>query len=277
MSIELQETDLTLPPGIAADFVANVQGPDGPPEGLRELGSGLLVREHGPGEVCGFAKDHIKVLTRGERAEALADPNRVLLSKRVWSLFNQAQNGSCASESENGNFQLAREHQGQERIKFNPLFTYRHVNGGSDRGSSLDANLKFGRERGHCPMAVWPRDKGWRAKPSDHAYETAKNFLGDEFFEVGSLDEFKTLLLSGIPVNYGYRGHAITAVELINEDWFWYHNSWGNWGEKPYDDCKVTGFGRAKTSSIYRPYGMYTFLTTSDTSGLVGHVLKQAV
>ena len=154
-----------------------------------------------------------------------------------------------------------REKQGLKRVVLNPWGTYGRVNGGSDRGSTLSANLAFGKSRGAFPEKVWPRSKGWRAEPSSEAYEAAKQFRIEEYFRSPDRDweAFGSALLNGYVVYWGYSGHAILAVDLVDTDEFIYLNSWGQWGGGTPHNNIGYGFGKSANSNIMWAYGAYAF------------------
>lgn len=237
--------------------MATIQTPVG-------MSKGLTIRRFNPGDVCGFAHDKVALPPRKDWPALLKDPSRVRMTRYVRSVLDQNGQGSCASESSTGNFKLVRAWQHQPFVEFNPWFNFYHVRSRGG-GSSLDDNLRFGREFGYCPEEVWPRSEGVR-KPSDEAYQAAKPFRGDEFDEVQGEDEAGGMLLSGLPFAFGWDGHSVVAVEMIDLEWFWYLNSWKDtWGEKPYPNCPFKGFGRLRLRDIDWRYGAYSFLTTTDT------------
>ena len=56
--------------------------------------------------------------------------------------------------------------------------------------------------------------------------------------------------MKGFAPYFGYLGHAIFATALIDDNRFWYKNSWGkSWGED--------GFGTLHKDDIYWDYGSY--------------------
>jgi hypothetical protein len=226
-------------------------------------GPDLLPRRFNPGEVCGFVRDVVPPIPQKEWPALLANPDRVRMTRMVKWIFDQDNEGSCASESSAGDLAIIREWMGLPFVRFNPWFNYFHVKmrGG---GSSLDDNLRFGREFGYCPEEIWPRSKGVR-KPSQEAYDVAKEYCGDEFDELQSTTEAGSLLLRGLPFAFGWEGHSCVAVEQIDMEWFWYLNSWdATWGERPYPECPFKGFGRLRFRDIEWRYGAYAFRTGLD-------------
>jgi hypothetical protein len=219
----------------------------------------VLPRTDQVGDACPLLRSApgFRTIPRPEWQEHIAAGSNN--SSLVWTIFNQGSVGSCASESADQSVMLVREDMGLPRVKFNPYATYGRVNGGSDSGSTLSANLSFKRSRGCFPEAIWPRSKGWRATPSEQAYEAALLYRLDEFYEVTNWEEFGSALLQGWIVYWGYSGHAIVGVDVINEEQFLYLNSWGQWGQgSEYSDFNY-GFGVVSRSRIMWSYGVYAF------------------
>ena len=183
------------------------------------------------------------------------------ISSFPWYNLNQRSDGSCASETVVNTLMIVRAQANLPRVLGNPLGIYGRVNGGRDQGSSLEANLSFIRKYGMFPEDVWPRSKGWQAKPSDAAYEAAYNYRLDEYFRVTNWNEFGTALLNGWVLQWGYRGHSITGCDLLNLEQFIYLNSWGNWGTKTKYSTLPYGFGVANKSIIMWGYNVYAHRT----------------
>jgi hypothetical protein len=211
---------------------------------------GLLLRDDRPGESCGFLRDMptIDVIPVAQWPEWIEAG--ITMRPEVPWIYDQDGVGSCAAESACGGLDLIRSVCGYEPVKFNPWGVYHYTGGGNDNGSTLVANLKFLRERGAYPESVWPRSKGYRATPDAAADEAAKKYKILEFYEVQSWEEFGSALLHRFPVYWGYTGHAILGVQLLNTSQFLYRNSWGEaWSDN--------GFGVANASSIQWGYGVY--------------------
>lgn len=225
-----------------------------PPPGC---GKGLLfddtprsINEVTPGEAG------IPVIPRNQWAELIAEKNSLNAwpSEYVYHVFNQGQVGSCASEAKDGAMMVVRAISNQEKVIFNPYGTYGRVNGGRDAGSSLTANIEFAQKYGCFPEDIWPRSKGWRPEPSREAYAEAAKYKLREVVRLRTIDEFGSALLAGFPVYFGYPGHAIFAIKLIDANRFWYQNSWGaNWGKN--------GAATLSFSSIEWNYGAFAFLS----------------
>ena len=120
--------------------------------------------------------------------------------------------GSCAAEGLGGADDLRRRMfhgapSGQPQATApNPWFAYHTTSGGYDGGSSLEDNLAFYQRWGCARQAVWPRSKGWRAKPSEEAYADAAHYKLIEVaaFPVTDVELFGTFLLLGVPVYTGF-------------------------------------------------------------------------
>lgn len=185
------------------------------------------------------------------------DPRQFL----TW-ILDQDGIGSCASEGLAGADDLRRgmfhgRPSGEpDQTAPNPWFAYHTVSGGADQGSSLEDNIAFFQRWGCAREAVWPRSKGWRAKPSDEAYDDAESYKPLEIaaFPVTDTELLGTFLLLGVPVYTGYNGHAWFAVWLASTSKLIWVNSWSaDWGE--------SGMGTLSFSSLR--YGCYAVLSSS--------------
>ena len=204
---------------------------------------GVLPRKSRLGEWCPRASEHIKLIPRGEWEERAAD---ISLRPHVHTVLDQGSVGSCATESTAGGIMVARSMQGLPHVVLNPWFIYQETSGGRDQGSSIDENLAFVRKYGCAPESVWPRSKGWRAKPSEEAYEAALPFRVPEFYDVATVDEFVSCVLTGYGVVYGSAGHSVLRVEYMLD-----LNSYG-------EAWKDGGFGLwASLNAINWGYGAF--------------------
>lgn len=214
---------------------------------------GCLPRVTRFASVCPAARDHIPMIPEGDWKElhAALNDGRGMRSF-VPEILDQDGAGSCATESSAMAVMADRSFRGLPHVLLNPWFIYYHTGGQTDNGngrgggSSIDANLEFARENGIAPMSVWPREKGWRTKPSAEAYEAAKEFRIEEFYDVENYREAASVLLAGFSVVYGARGHSVLKIALDMDV-----NSWGEqWGDK--------GFGEwAKLKDINFEYGAF--------------------
>lgn len=156
-------------------------------------------------------------------------PNAILVTRRNGQVLISG--NSCAAEAATGALMVARSVVGLDHVLLNPWYLYHFTSHGVDSGSSIDENLVVARDRGIAPESVWPRSRGWRARPSAEAHAAAAEFRIEEFYDISSVDEFVTALLLGFAVEFGARGHAVLAVrhrgsypEILN--------SWGRgWGD----------------------------------------------
>lgn len=219
--------------------------------------TGCLPRASKPGEWFPLASERVETISRSEWP-SLIDSNRN--SPLIWDIFDQDGVGSCASEASTQAVCACRELQGQERVPLNPWFVYHHVSGGVDRGSSIDENLRFIRDKGVASREVWPRNKGWRSSPSSEAYEDAKEYRIEEAYDVQNTDELVSCLFKGFPVVFGYRpgggGHAVLAVDLESLQALIFANSWDeSWGDQ--------GFGELPLSRIDWRFGAWAVRSTT--------------
>jgi len=203
--------------------------------------------------------DVIETIPEDEWMDHINDPDGARLRPFIWDILNQGSVGSCASEGITGCVMCRREVKGMPQVKLNPYFAYGRVNGGYDGGSTLVDNLAFIQKYGVASQAVWPRSKGWRERPSDEAYANALRHRVLEVARIRNKREFGSALIFGMPVYFGYPGHAIFACDPIDRTRFRYANSWDeSWGDE--------GFGTLSYSSIQWSYGAYAILsvTTPD-------------
>jgi hypothetical protein len=218
---------------------------------------GALPRKTKFGALAGVPpfREVIEVIPQRDWPDLL--PNHRGLDWCVGSVYDQDGVGSCASESSTQGVAVLRVFAGSDWIEFNPWFVYHTVSGGVDRGSSLDDNVAFLTEHGACPESVWPRSKGWRATPSQAAYDAARAFRLVEVFDIGSVDELGTALLKGFPVYYGSNAHAKLFTRMLDPETGRYINSWAeSWGDQ--------GFGTERFRSVEINYGAFAFRCARD-------------
>jgi len=218
-----------------------------------------LPRESKPGQICPMFRSKIQVIDRRDWADLAG---KVSLQPHVKQVLDQGQVGSCAAESSVQALMIARAVAGQPDIQLNPYFVYHHTSGGRDRGSSIDSNLRFLRDKGCAPLSIWPRSKGWQQGPDEQVYRQAKKFKILEFYDIETVDEMVSALLLGFPVVYGARGHAVCKVAHIDNLKGLDVNSWGTkWGED--------GFGVwSPYSGIGWNYGAFAVRTTTQELSL---------
>jgi len=221
---------------------------------------GCLPRRSKPGAICPFFKDRIKVIPKNEWDDYTG---QISLKPYVETVLDQDGVGSCATESTAQSVMVTRAVAGLPHVVLNPWFIYHTTSRGVDRGSAIDDNLEFVRERGIAPMSVWPRSEGWRATPSDEAVDAALDFKIEEFYDIQTTEECVSALLLGFPVIYGASGHSVLKIEHLNDREGLDVNSWAEtWGDG--------GFGVwAPYRDINWHYGMFairvpTFSTSND-------------
>ena len=209
--------------------------------------TGCLLRASRLGELCPMFSERIKGIPVREWSDYIG---KIKLSPSVEWVLDQDGVGSCATEATAGSVMIIRKFKGQPLVKLNPWFIYYHTSGGRDKGSNIDTNLAFARDKGVAPESVWSRSEGWRARPSDEAYDAALENRIDEFFDITSTEDVGTALLKGFPVVYGWQGHSCVLLELLSETHALYLNSWGkNWNGN--------GLGTIRLSSINFGYGAW--------------------
>lgn len=223
---------------------------------------GCLPRESAFGTKCPAARDYpqeIPIIPREEWAGIIEAQKQANLSMRaiVPEILDQDGVGSCASEEAAQAVMTMRPFSGQDHVLLNPWSLYAWTSGGRDNGSSIDANWERARDVGVMPMDVWGRDRGWNAKPSqDLLDEHASKYRLDEFYDIGSTEELVSALLAGFVVGCGWDGHAVLAVDMLDETHMLYANSWGQWGDQ--------GFGIDKITNVYWGYGAFAARSVVD-------------
>lgn len=218
-----------------------------------------LIQDDSPDKVkaVSLAEAGIKVIPKSDWGDIISDPNRTPPKGYVKHIFDQDGVGSCASEGICGCVAARRSADGQEHVRLNPWFVYHTVSGGRDSGSSLQSNLAFMQKYGCASHDVWPRSKGWRARPSDEAYEDALQYRVLEYVRVTNEEELGTMVLSGFPVYFGYPGHAIWMAEILSATSGVLCNSWS-------PDWSDGGFGSIRFSRIQWSYWAYAILSVID-------------
>jgi len=221
---------------------------------------GCLPRASITGQVCSrFPAGW--VIPKVDWPALLADPNRINMRPSIPVVLDQDGVGSCATESSTGSVMAINSFNGRPFTLLNPWFVYHTTSGGRDGGSNIDTNLVFIREHGIAPESVWPRSKGFRAKPSEEAVAAALDYRILEFYDITNDVEFGSSLLLGFPVVYGRSGHSILATDLLELDLFEYLNSWGNWGD--------AGFGKESLSrSVNYGYGALAIRATTSSGSM---------
>ncbi len=202
-------------------------------------------------------KKDIKISTYNGKVYCATVPNSLLVTRRNKKVLISG--NSCAAESTVGNFTTTRVFNGLPLVEFNPWFVYNTTSGGRDGGSSIDENLEFMRKYGVAPASIWPRSKGWRAKPSAEAYAEALKYRVVEFYDITNAEELGSALLQGFCVTFGRSGHAIYSIELVSTSTHRYMNSWGDWGDK--------GTEVENLSRINWGYGAFAIRVVTDTDG----------
>lgn len=219
---------------------------------------GCLPRASRPGEWFPMAAEKIPIVPRDQWAELAS---KVSLRPFVKTVLDQDGVGSCATEGTAQAIMIARAVAGLPHVPLQPWFIYHTTSGGSDRGSSIDENLQFIQANGCAPESVWPRSKGWRAAPSAEAVEAAKQFKAVEVYDIASIDEMVSALLTGYAVVYGSNGHCVVKVQHLDETKGLDINSWGTgWGDG--------GFGVwASYRAVNWQYGAWALRVVTESGG----------
>jgi hypothetical protein len=238
---------------------------DNPPAGCRR---GLVLpdemeypKELPPLNSLTLEQASIKVMTDDEMLATIARRDRTSPDKYVADVLSQQSVGSCAAEASCGAVMCRRNQDGIKTPKLNAYAMYNTTSGGSDRGSTLHANLAFIQTHG-CPSeAVWPRSQGWRTRPSAAAMEDALKYRAakDGVIEIKNKRELWTMVLSGYPIQFGYTGHSIFCADVLDLNRLIYVNSWApTWGNN--------GRGTLEASRVFWGYKVYAVVATRGTN-----------
>jgi len=214
---------------------------------------GCLPRKTRFGDCCKLLADEIKPIPRDKWPGLIG---KVSLRKHVRQVLDQDGVGSCATESTTQAVMVCRDVAGLPFTLLNPWSIYRVTSGGRDRGSNIDSNLEFARDTGILPESYWPRSKGWRASPPTGWKDVAAQHRVREFFDISSILELGTALLTGYAVVFGWSGHSVLATSLLSTTKIEYCNSWAKlWGDE--------GMGTLNLDSVNWGYGAFAIRTTS--------------
>jgi len=222
----------------------------------RKAGCLLLPKGVKSTRFCDRLSDRIEVIPENQWDDYLQQDTRINMDEVVPYVLDQDQVGSCAAEATTGGILDIRNFSGQPIVRLNPYGLYHFSGDGVDRGSNIDVNLRYARELGVPPLDLWPREKGYRNRPSDEAMEAAKQYRIVEFYDIQNRTEFGSALLQGFVVVYGRDGHAILAVYLKDRRTIIFLNSWGNWGRE--------GRGEESIDRVTYGYGVYCIRTCTQ-------------
>lgn len=217
------------------------------------MSTGCLPRASRVGQWCPLMSERVPVIPPAQWPDLIGE---IELRSFVNAVKNQGNVGSCATESTTQGVEIVEVLSGQLWVELNPWFIYHTTSGGRDQGSSIDTNLAFVRQNGVAPESIWPRSKGWQARPSADAVEAAKLHRIDEWYDCTTVAEIGTALLLGFPVIFGWNGHSCIFTHLLNTTTAQYCNSWSpQWGDK--------GFGELRLSSVNFQYGAFAIRTST--------------
>ncbi|WP_010297413.1 C1 family peptidase [Candidatus Odyssella thessalonicensis] len=205
-------------------------------------------------------------------------PSKYDFSSAITAIHDQGRLGSCTAQA----ITLSMEYKLQEMAAYqrlSPLFLYyneRKLMGtiNEDSGASLSDGIKAICTWGVCRESLWTYSddkKKFRVKPTNEAYEDAKNYMGLDSIKTSyvtySLDSIKARLAKNIPVVFGVYvypsfesgnaektgkipmpglnerpigGHALMFTGYDDEaKEFKFANSWGTrWGDKGFGYLK---------------------------------------
>lgn len=201
------------------------------PDGFK---AGCNPRVSRYGEWFTKLEDAITILPDSDILELIRLNTGLDRDNHVKHIFNQANAGSCAAEAGNQRLAIVRAWQNQPFVRFNPYATYHFTSGGRDNGSTIDENGRYLRDVGALPESVWPRSKGWRAKPpQDLLDKVAVNYRIDEQYDVQSVQEIRTALVRNFAVQFGWDAHSCVFLFLIDLWHAFFVNSWNiTWGDR---------------------------------------------
>ena len=216
--------------------------------------TGCNYRTSKVGGICSLWGEKMEVMTDAELIQAIADRKTADIRSRsdVEEILDQNGVGSCATEMTAQGIRVQKKRQNLVTKLLNPWFLYFHASGGVDRGSSIDEDIALARDIGCASMAVWPRSKGWRTKPSDEAYADALNHRLYDALELNSIREVQTALAKDYPVGFGHDSHAELMVDILSLIAADVANSWAKtWGDQ--------GFHSFPFARINFGYGCFAF------------------
>jgi len=203
----------------------------------------------------------LKVWSDADIKDAIEDPSYAesCATQYLWRVIHQEGN-SCASASLCAAIELLfNYYKGGFDTKLNYMTTYNVVTNYRNGGSSLAKTLALAIEQGMASEAVWD-SKRYRDRIPEEALEDAKNYRITAVANITNEQQFRTALACGMPVYFGYAGHAILATELLGMKHIRYINSWGSsWGKTANPHFKG-GFGILPFSRWHKRYGAYAIL-----------------
>ena len=234
------------------------------------------ITEYGKLKGVAAARDTIEIIPMDEWRDLFTHEDHSDLTQFVPFQLDQDSSGSCASEGSVGAMMCLRDANHQPFVLGNPWAQYYKASGGSDRGSSLDENIQLLMEDGMIPDSVWPRydEDGrvvhsWQERPSNEAYAAAKNYRLLECSETSTssnyIKEVGSGLWKGLPCYFGYPGHAIFGVRLLDENKVsaeekFAANQIDEWIERKYTDtnmCRTIELVRDRCPEADQWYAKY--------------------
>lgn len=192
-----------------------------------ELGLGLDLDPRGPVAFC-------PPLIGSHVAQAMpTDAIRKQIDSELWE-FGQARfdrtwttyqngHGSCAGYAAASAVSKSRVMGGQTRIDLSGDYAYSHVNGGRDRGSALDRNMRSITKNGVATAATVPLGAIYRSKyDTRKADAEAKRFRAWDCFALSNQADLATALalrmVCVIAIHVGRRWRSFSGDVLIGDD-----------------------------------------------------------
>lgn len=206
--------------------------------------------------------------SRWDEVAKVAEP---LLRGSIKTVLNQGRISSCVAAATVGAMQVAGALQFGEYTRLSWGSLYSRIGSTAYSGSYIPDGINEARTIGvlpadgeSFPATFPPGDYNPRSLRNRDWMPTAKQFRCHRVLRINSVDGWFTALVSGWPVVYGRRGHAIYSVlaKRNRGDWlFGYCNSWGQWGDRINDEL---------------PYGM-GWDTERTIRGCVGYAICSVV
>lgn len=230
-------------------------------------------------DIRDITPDHEKVNELFGLIRAQSIPSKVDLTPNDVPIFDQGELGSCTANGQCGTLEyVEKKNNNGNFVPASRLFLYyvtRHLieNQSGDTGATIRDTMKALANYGACPETDWPYlINKFDKKPPIKAFTDAKNFEAVTYVSLKTLNDIKSNIAAGNPVNFGVTlydnicdangnitnnpnwtfpdkkknkvigGHAIVAIGYDdnysignNKGAILFRNSWGTtWGNKGY-------------------------------------------
>jgi hypothetical protein len=226
---------------------------------------GTLPRNDRCGSRFPVFEDVVPELSQSQWPALIAEADAAggMLDRLISRIFDQGQEGSCASNATGQSDEIVQTIQfGKENVvHVSAISLYKRVGDNSQSGSLISDNLKEIAERGILPLnsaenkARFPHTMpatGFSTPFPSGWEETAKRFRVLEWYDIATTIGCGTALLLGWPIVYGRQAHSICGARLVLRNGVFvvkYANSWGDWGD--------AGYGYDTLSSLDGPIRSY--------------------